>query len=70
MTARRRIRRRPLLPPLFCFAEVGRAGNRGGWRLCAAAVIVLTAAAGDPGLAAETKALPDSSQQITLSFAP
>ncbi len=34
-------------------------------------MIALTvAAAGGPGLAAETKAVPDSGQQITLSFAP
>ena len=33
-------------------------------------MFALAAAAGDPGLAAETKALPDSGEQITLSFAP
>jgi serine protease Do len=33
-------------------------------------IALAIAAAGDPGLAAETEALPDSSQQITLTFAP
>ncbi len=32
--------------------------------------MIAVAAAGDPGLAAETKAVPDTRQQVTLSFAP